>query len=91
VGPRAVLDTVVKRKIPSPLRESNPDRPSRSPALYRLSYHGSCVYEVPRIIVLLNLKGAMRLGLSKDMSVHVSTCTSCYCKASALVVWKLWR
>jgi hypothetical protein len=24
VGPRAVLETVVKRKIPSPRRESNP-------------------------------------------------------------------
>jgi hypothetical protein len=24
VGPRAVLDTVVKRRIPSPLRESKP-------------------------------------------------------------------
>jgi hypothetical protein len=34
VGPRAVLDAVVKRKIPSPRRESNP-------ALYRLSYRGS--------------------------------------------------
>jgi hypothetical protein len=44
VGPRAVLDAVVKRKIPSPRREwnpKNPDRPARSPALYRLSYHGS--------------------------------------------------
>jgi hypothetical protein len=44
VGPRAVLDTVAKRKIPSPRRESNPrtpHRPARSPALYRLSYHGS--------------------------------------------------
>jgi hypothetical protein len=39
VSPRAVLDAVVKRKIPSPRRESNPDRPARS--LYRLSYHGS--------------------------------------------------
>jgi hypothetical protein len=27
VGPRAVLDAVVKRKIPSPLRESNPRTP----------------------------------------------------------------
>jgi hypothetical protein len=36
VGLRAVLDAVVKRKIPSTLRESNPDRPARSPALYRL-------------------------------------------------------
>jgi hypothetical protein len=35
VGPRAVLDAVVKRKIPSTRR------PARSPALYRLSYHGS--------------------------------------------------
>jgi hypothetical protein len=27
VGPRAVLDTVVKRKIPSPRRESKPRTP----------------------------------------------------------------
>jgi hypothetical protein len=27
VGPRAVLDAVVKRKIPSPRRESNPLTP----------------------------------------------------------------
>jgi hypothetical protein len=27
VGPRAVLDTVVKRKLPSPRRESNPRTP----------------------------------------------------------------
>jgi hypothetical protein len=27
VGPRAVLDPVVKRKIPSPRRESNPKTP----------------------------------------------------------------
>jgi hypothetical protein len=38
VGPRAILDAVVKRKILSPRRESNPDRPARSPALYRLNY-----------------------------------------------------
>jgi hypothetical protein len=39
VGPRAVLDAVVKRKIPSPRRESNPRTPIvRSPALYRLNY-----------------------------------------------------
>jgi hypothetical protein len=38
VGPRASLDAVVKRKIPSPHRESNP---ASSPALYRLSYRGS--------------------------------------------------
>jgi hypothetical protein len=40
VGPRAVLDAVVKRKIPNPRRESNPRTAARIPALYRLSYHG---------------------------------------------------
>jgi hypothetical protein len=40
-GPRAVLDAV-KRKIPSPRRESNPRTPIIQPVaqLYRLSYHG---------------------------------------------------
>jgi hypothetical protein len=46
VGPRAVLDTVVKRKIPSPRQESTPGRPARSQSLYRLSYPGSCIWEV---------------------------------------------
>jgi hypothetical protein len=44
VGPRAVLDAVVKRKIPSPRKELNPrtpERPVRSQALYRLRYRGS--------------------------------------------------
>jgi hypothetical protein len=42
VGPSAVVDAIVKRKIPSPLRKSNsknPDRPACSPALHRLSHH----------------------------------------------------
>jgi hypothetical protein len=34
VDPRAGPDEVVKRKIPSPYRDSNPDHPARSPALY---------------------------------------------------------
>jgi hypothetical protein len=49
VGPRAVLDAVVKRKIPNSRRESNPrtpDRPARSPALYRLGYHGSYIQDI---------------------------------------------
>jgi hypothetical protein len=42
VGPRAVLDAVVKRKIPSPRRESNPRTPIVQPVAQRwLSYHGS--------------------------------------------------
>jgi hypothetical protein len=42
MGPRTGLDPVVKRKIPSPCRESNPDRPARSLVLYRLSYPAYC-------------------------------------------------
>jgi hypothetical protein len=46
VGPRVVLEAVVKRKIPSPapLLESNPRTPIVQPvaqSLYRLSYHRS--------------------------------------------------
>jgi hypothetical protein len=44
VGPTVGLDAVVKRKIPTPLRESNPRTPIVKPvaqSLYRLSYHGS--------------------------------------------------
>jgi hypothetical protein len=35
VGPRAVLDTVVKRKIPSPRWESNPRTPIVQPVAQR--------------------------------------------------------
>jgi hypothetical protein len=35
VGPRPVLDTVVKRKIPSPRRESNPKTPIFQPVAQR--------------------------------------------------------
>jgi hypothetical protein len=35
VGPRAVLDAVTKRKIPSPRRESNPRTPITQPVVQR--------------------------------------------------------
>jgi hypothetical protein len=35
LGPRAVLDAVVKRKIPSPRRESNPGIPIVQPVAHR--------------------------------------------------------
>jgi hypothetical protein len=44
VGSIAILDVVVKREIPSPCRESNPNTLIVQPvaqSLYRLSYHGS--------------------------------------------------
>jgi hypothetical protein len=34
-GPRAVLDTVVRRKLPSPLRESKPSTPIVQPVAQR--------------------------------------------------------
>jgi hypothetical protein len=50
-----------------------------------------CGYEVPGTILLRDLKGAMRLGSSKDMSVHVSTCISYDLNALTPIVWKLWQ
>jgi hypothetical protein len=44
MGLRAVLDAVVKRKNSQPppgIEPENPDRPARSPTLYRLTYHDS--------------------------------------------------
>jgi hypothetical protein len=35
VGPRAVLDAVLKKKIPSPRRESNPKTPIVQPVSQR--------------------------------------------------------
>jgi hypothetical protein len=40
VGPRAVLDAVVKRKIPSPRRESNPRTPIVQPVAQRYTDWG---------------------------------------------------
>jgi hypothetical protein len=39
VGPRAVLDTAVKRKIPSPRRESNPRTSIVLPVAQRYFYY----------------------------------------------------
>jgi hypothetical protein len=41
VGLTAGLDMVTKRNVPSPRRESNPDRPAPTQSLYLLSYPGS--------------------------------------------------
>jgi hypothetical protein len=38
VGPRAILDTVVKRNIPSPRRESNPRTPIVQPVAQRYTH-----------------------------------------------------
>jgi hypothetical protein len=53
VGPRAILDAVVKRKILSPRRESNPRNliVQLSLALYQLNYHGSLIIKQTKIDV----------------------------------------
>jgi hypothetical protein len=47
--------------------------------------------EVAGTILLHDLKAAMRLARSKDMSAHVSTCTDYNLKALSPVVCKLRR
>jgi hypothetical protein len=46
VGPRAVLDAVVKRKLPSPCRESN--TPIRQPVAHRYTYTVKVVTLFPK-------------------------------------------
>jgi hypothetical protein len=50
-----------------------------------------CGYEVPGMVLLRDLNGATRLGRSKDVSVHVSTCIHYDFSTLTPVVWKLWR
>jgi hypothetical protein len=50
-----------------------------------------CGYEVPGMVLLRDLKGAMRLDRSRDMSVYVSTCTGYDSSLWTPVVWELWR
>jgi hypothetical protein len=47
--------------------------------------------EVRGMTLMSDLKAAMRLYRSKDMSVHVSACISYDFDALTPVVWKLWR
>jgi len=49
-----------------------------------------CGYEVLGMILLCNLKGAMRLHRNKAMSAHVQICTSYEFNSLISVAWKLW-
>jgi hypothetical protein len=48
-------------------------------------------YEVAGMILFRDLKGAMRLDRSKDMSKHLSTYAISDFNALTPVLWKLWR
>jgi hypothetical protein len=56
VGPRAVLDAVVKRRIPNPRRESNPRTPIVQPVAQR-TVTFKCVYY---IFYYINIKMRIR-------------------------------
>jgi hypothetical protein len=55
VGPRAVLDAVVKRKIPSPRRKSNPRNPIVQPLVKKWGAEKN----------IWNYKGGSNRGLDK--------------------------
>jgi hypothetical protein len=61
VGSRAGLDAGARRKIICFCRGSNPGRPVRSQTLYWLSYPGSCVTNLLRILLYTH---ARMLGFS---------------------------
>jgi hypothetical protein len=48
-----------------------------------------CGYDVPGMVLLCDLKVAMRIDRSKDMSVYVSVCISYSSNTVTLVVWKM--
>jgi hypothetical protein len=56
VGTRAVLETVVKRKIPSPRRESNPRTPTVQPVAQRYT---DCTYTYKRIQICESKLGSL--------------------------------
>jgi hypothetical protein len=86
VGHRAVLDAVVKRKIPSTRRESNPRTPIVQPVAQRYTDWGimaHCHYQVPNLIYL-NVFCLLRYDLiicdtirSPSVFINVTACECC--------------
>jgi hypothetical protein len=60
VGPRAVLETVVKRKIPSPRRESNPRTPIVQPVVQRYTD-----LAITALLMFMNLIGNVKQSSGK--------------------------
>jgi hypothetical protein len=68
VGPRAVLDAVVKRKIPSPCQESNPRTPIVQPVAQR--YTDWAITAPARCILYLTNHHAMRKYWGVELWIH---------------------
>jgi hypothetical protein len=66
VDPRAVLDVVVKRKIPSPLRESNPRTPIVQPVAQRYTNYIflGMSFNSARYLDLCNISASSNLNIS---------------------------
>jgi hypothetical protein len=66
VGPRAVLDSVVKRKIPSPRRESNPRTPIVEPVAQRYTHWAiTALYLLIVCCLIQGITSPLRLGTAK--------------------------
>jgi hypothetical protein len=65
VGPRAVLDAVAKRKIPSPRWESNPRTPIVQPVTMKIVVWSSVAHSVENLvfIVTINLNWILILSV----------------------------
>jgi hypothetical protein len=59
VGPRTVLDVVVKRKIPSPRRESNPRTPIVQPVAQAVTENSSSVHLMLTYLISRQSQAAM--------------------------------
>jgi len=53
VGPRAALDMVVKRNIPSPCQESNPACPAHSPMIYKSNVTNILTVTCPLTVIYM--------------------------------------
>jgi hypothetical protein len=69
VSPRAVMDAVVKRKIPSPSRESNPTTPIVQPVAQRYTdwaitvlYPISCIHKLFKTLVNIRIPSISSSG-----------------------------
>jgi hypothetical protein len=74
VGPRAVLDAVVQRKIPSPRRESNPRTPIVQPVAQR--YTDWATTALPHIYIYIYILCACARARMSHCSLTVDTLSS---------------
>jgi hypothetical protein len=75
VGPRAGLDTAVKRKIPSPWRDSNPRSSSPQPSTIPLGYPGTFFFFSEKEVVKLFTSSIRTTCPTHLIDLHLFTLT----------------